>query len=315
MVTAPGTANARRIKGRLLLLALFLLLLYVVLPQIGSFSMSFDVIGEAKFEQLVAGTVVVACTYVLAAGIYQSLSLKKLPFKRTLLVQCANGFANRLLPAGLGGLTLSVQYLRRSGYSLPQALAIAGANNSLGFIGHGLLLVVAVMTSGGALLHELHLPVVPHAGYIAAGVTAVIAVNLLAFSRLRHYLFRLTTDILGHVAAYRRYPARLFGALLCSVGLTLGYALALYACAQAVGIALSWGTVFVIFTVGIAATAITPTPGGVGGAEAGLVAGMAAYGVDVSLALAATLLYRLLTYWLPILPGFLVLLSIRHKYL
>ena len=53
-------------------------------------------------------------------------------------------------------------------------------------------------------------------------------------------------------------------------------------------------------TIGQAA----PTPGGLGAVEAALAAGLTAAGLDAGLAVSAVLLYRLLTFWLPTLPGY-----------
>ena len=55
--------------------------------------------------------------------------------------------------------------------------------------------------------------------------------------------------------------------------------------------------------------AAAPTPGGLGAMEAALVAGFTAVGMDPAIAVAAVLSYRLATFWLPILPGWL---SFRH---
>jgi undecaprenyl-diphosphatase len=73
--------------------------------------------------------------------------------------------------------------------------------------------------------------------------------------------------------------------------------------------------VFIIFSIGVLAGTVTPTPGGVVGAEAGLAAALVAYGVPAASAIAIALLYRLVTYWLPMVPGFVVFLAIRKKYL
>ena len=77
----------------------------------------------------------------------------------------------------------------------------------------------------------------------------------------------------------------------------------LYASARAFGVDLSLVQVLVVFTFGLAIATISPTPGGIGGAEAGLVAALTATGVGANQALTIALTYRLLTYWLPILPG------------
>jgi len=56
--------------------------------------------------------------------------------------------------------------------------------------------------------------------------------------------------------------------------------------------------------------------GGLGGAEAGLTAGFVAYGLTSNRALAVTLLYRLLTYWLALVIGALAFsVARRLRYL
>ncbi len=51
--------------------------------------------------------------------------------------------------------------------------------------------------------------------------------------------------------------------------------------------------------------AAAPTPGGLGAMEAALVAGFTGIGMDGAIAVATVLSYRLATYWLPILPGWI----------
>lgn len=46
-----------------------------------------------------------------------------------------------------------------------------------------------------------------------------------------------------------------------------------------------------------------PTPGGLGAMEAALIGGLVAAGMDNSIAVPAVFLYRLATFWLPILSG------------
>jgi uncharacterized protein (TIRG00374 family) len=71
----------------------------------------------------------------------------------------------------------------------------------------------------------------------------------------------------------------------------------------ALGIHLSFVPTLLILTFGVGAGAATPTPGGLGGFEAGLVGGFVAYDVNASAALAIALLYRLISYWLTLLIG------------
>jgi len=111
-------------------------------------------------------------------------------------------------------------------------------------------------------------------------------------------------------------PFKLLGALLCSMAVTSFYALTLYASVIALGEHLSVLQVFVVFTVGIAAASVTPTPGGIGGAEAGIVAGLASVGISPNIGLSIALVYRFLTYWLPIIPGVIAFrYAMRRNYI
>ena len=51
--------------------------------------------------------------------------------------------------------------------------------------------------------------------------------------------------------------------------------------------------------------AASPTPGGLGAIEAALIAGLTGIGISSGAAVSAVLIYRLATYWLPVLPGWL----------
>lgn len=311
----PRTSVLSPAKGRILLLLFFLLLLYVVVPRIGNFSESFDVLETARPVFIAAACGFLLMTYLLAAGMYYLLAFKPLTFGRTLVVQTASGFANRVLPAGLGVITLYVQYLRKSGHSLPQAIAVSGANNLLGIGLHMMLVGVAFVISPGALFGQLSLSQPGRVWLILGGVAVVIAINLVVFARLRRYVFGLGKEVFGSIALYRKRPGRLAGAALCSCLLTLSHVLIFYMSALALDINVAAVQAFIIFTIGIVAATVTPTPGGLVGAEAGLTAGLVVYGVEAPTALAAALLYRFLTYWLPLLPGFVVFISNRRLYL
>jgi undecaprenyl-diphosphatase len=60
-----------------------------------------------------------------------------------------------------------------------------------------------------------------------------------------------------------------------------------------------------VFFVGTAVAQAAPTPGGVGAAEAALIAGLTAFGLGAAVAVPAVFLYRMATFWFPVLPGWL----------
>lgn len=302
-------------RGQLLLLVVCLLFLYIVVPQIDGFSDSFAALTQARWLPVFLAVGIVVATYFVAAGIYQLLAVKKLRYGMTLTVQGASAFANRVLPAGLGGLTLNVQYLRHARHTVPQAVAVAGANNTLGFVGHVLLTFVVLLASGLRLGGSFVLPELGFGWYIGVAVGVLLLGVVLATQKVRKYLGQLIAGVLEVFVAYRKYPRRIVLALGLSICLTLLYVGVFYLSALAVGASLTPVQALIIFTLGIALGTATPTPGGLGGVEAGLMAGSVAYGETASVGLAAALLYRLLTYWLPLLPGFLLLLRVRKQIL
>ena len=60
-----------------------------------------------------------------------------------------------------------------------------------------------------------------------------------------------------------------------------------------------------VYLASAALAAAAPTPGGLGAIESALIAGLTGVGMQAGPAVSAVLLYRLTTYWLPILPGWL----------
>jgi uncharacterized protein (TIRG00374 family) len=98
-----------------------------------------------------------------------------------------------------------------------------------------------------------------------------------------------------------------------SVGLTLSYGLVLAASVGAFGGDVSLPAVLAVYLGGTAVAAASPTPGNLGAVEVALSAGLTTVGVAAGPAVAAVLLYRLLTFWLPVLPGFLAFLYMQKQ--
>jgi len=93
------------------------------------------------------------------------------------------------------------------------------------------------------------------------------------------------------------------GALL----LDMSFVAALTCATKAFGATLSIPTVAVVYFAGAIVGSAVPTPGGLGGVEAALSAGLIAAGAGSSVAVSSVLLYRLATYWLPIPFGWVSL--------
>lgn len=252
-------------------------------------------------------------TYAAASGTYYFLAFKPIPFARTLLVQLAAMAVNRLLPAGIGALGVNYLYLKREEHSSSQAISMVAVNNLLGILGHGLLVAVTLLLLPGTALsgmgrHRSDNGMVLEA---IAFVGVVLIICGLFFGRRK--LAGALDDIKRQLLSYRHRPGSLLAGLGSSMILTLCNVLCLYVCLYALGLHLSFAAVLLVFTFGAGTGAAVPTPGGLGGFEAGLAAGFVAYGIDPAQALAAALLYRLVSYWLPLVGGVLAFIVCQRR--
>ena len=295
-------------KRRWMWLLLSLIALYVIVPQLGGFQHSFQALEHVRLGWLAVAVIAQAATYLCAAFTYLFLARHVIPFWRTTLVQLAGSFTNKLLPAGIGGIGINYQYLKKSGNKREEAVAAVSANNTLGFIGNALLVLVLAQTS--APLHLGHLPHVSHLLLLSLVGALIVATVIVLLWRSR----RLQASVLMVLNQLRRYRlAQVLPALAGSMALTACFGLTLYASAAAVGVHLALFSALMVMTLGVIGGTVTPTPGGLGGAEAGLVAGLVLYGLGSADALAVALLYRLCTFWLPFLIGGLGFIVVERR--
>ncbi len=288
----------------LLALALYLLGIHrdVLLQSLRS-------LDHAKFGWLVAALLLTVTTFILAAAIYTALALKPLRYRHTLLVELASAFTNRLLPAGLGSLGLHGLYLYKQKHSAAQATAVVSVNNLLGITAHLFLLIVLIGLRPETL-HSFHMSIFHiQPWYVAAAILLIVVLGLLP--RVRSKLVGFGHNLL--VSFRAMHTRRVMAATVLALLLTATYTLILLSAARSIWIHLGLFEIFIIFSLGMLAGTATPTPGGLVGAEAGLFAGFVAYGVNAPAAGAAVLLYRLCTYWLPLLPGAIALLAVRVR--
>ena len=60
-----------------------------------------------------------------------------------------------------------------------------------------------------------------------------------------------------------------------------------------------------VYLAAAAVAAVSPTPGGLGSFETAAIAGLSGIGLSPGTAVSAVLTFRLATYWLPVLPGWI----------
>jgi putative heme transporter len=81
----------------------------------------------------------------------------------------------------------------------------------------------------------------------------------------------------------------------------------------AVGATVPWHTLLLVYSLATVVGSVGITPGGIGVVEGTLCVGLVSTGVPAALALAAVLLYRLVSFWLVMAVGWLVFFYLRRE--
>jgi uncharacterized membrane protein YbhN (UPF0104 family) len=301
--------NTKKIIG----LGLMLIALYILLPQIGSFQKSLSLIGHINVVWFLAAASFAWATYFFAALVYKQLAKHSIPYFRTVLIEISSMFANRVLPAGIGAISVNYNYLRRNRHTSEQATAVVAANNVIGVIGNVILLFASIFLTHTAVRQLLHYNIKLSRNLEICFGLVVLLVIVLWIRLAGKSLYAKGIKILHNLFDYRSHLVRIITALIFSICLTSFFTLSLLACLEAVGVHLAFTKTLLVLTFGVVGGTVVPTPGGIGGVEAAMVAGFVAYGLPGSYALAAVLLYRILTYWLALGIG-AVALSVSSHY-
>ena len=238
----------------------------------------------------------------------------RLPLARLFAVQVAATFANHVLPGGSGGLAVNIRFLRRHGLSRADAVGAVALNMLAGGVTHTALLVLALVAAPDALTAALgtggpeRLADHPRSVLLVVLVAVPVAAALvLAGRRWAARAVRNVRAQLSVLVGVVRTPRRAVQLWLGSLAVPVLHCLTLYAVLLSLGGGVPFLPVALAYLVASSVSALVPSPGGFGALDVALVAGLVAVGTPSTIALATVLAYRLLTVWVPLVPGACVL--------
>lgn len=228
---------------------------------------------------------------------------KRHPFS-ILVSQVASSFTSVSMPAGVGPAFVNLQYLRHCGYSTTLATAIMSAVVAVQFATTFLLLIVIGLFTGRNTLSGM---IPTNTLVIVIGVVAIAAALAMAIPYTRQLI---VDKLLPIVSSYAHQlidiltqPQQLSiaaaGAVLQSVALGFSFWASLLAFGWHTNV---FETTFVFLIANTLGSAV-PTPGGLGAIEAALFSAFSLAGVPSAIAISATLVFRVATYWLRIPIG------------
>ena len=269
---------------------------------------------EANWQWGIVALALSASTYIGATISLSGFVAVRLSFFRTLLVQVAGSFITLVTPAAVGGAALNIRYLQRKKIPAAVAAASVGVAQVVAFVLHIVLIVVFAAVAGSSAKEHIQPP--QWAWYVLAGLV-VLALAVLAIPAGRRALRARVSPTLGQVLPrlldVAQQPVKLARGIGGALLLSLSYILCLAACVAAFGRSVPIASIAVVYLTGSAIGSILPTPGGLGGVEAALTAGLTAAGLPGAVAVSAVLLFRLLTFWLPVPFGWAAMTYLERE--
>jgi glycosyltransferase 2 family protein len=273
------------------------------------------VIARMDWSWAILALVASALTYAgaglnLIGGFAQRLSLGL-----TTAVQLGGSFINRITPVKVGGMAVNVRYLQKQG--LDSATAIGGVGIAAVAAGVTHIALTAVfLVWAGSKTDIVKLP--SSSTILLVLVIVAAAIGLVMVVRPARRLLRTVVVPQVEKAAHElrealRDPARLSLSFLGALLMDLAYIAALFASVRAFHDPVTFAVAGAVYLTGTVVASAAPTPGGVGAVEAALIAGLTATGVPSELAVPAVLIYRVATFWLPVLPGWLTFTLLTRR--
>jgi uncharacterized membrane protein YbhN (UPF0104 family) len=273
---------------------------------------------NAQWGWVAAAVLFSALSYFAAAMALLGFVPERVPFMRGVAAQVAGSFVKIVAPAAVGGVALNTRFLQRAGVRPGLAVASVGASQLFGLGCHILMLL-----SFGYLTGTEKTPSLSPSRTVIAGLLTVAVLVLVVTSVpfLRKFVSTrvrsLFAGVVPRMLDVLQRPQKLITGIGGMLLLTACFVMCLDASIRAFGhqqpTTLSLASVAVVFLAGNALGSAAPTPGGVGAVEATLTVGLIAVGLPKEVAAPAVLLYRLLTLWLPVLPGWLFFNHLTRK--
>ncbi len=288
--------------------------MYILISQLSDLKGGLKDVASSHSKDDAVVLVFIAGTYFMAALTYFFLSLKPIKYFVTVAIQVAISTLNKLLPAGIGGISANYIYLTNNLHTKAQAAAVVAANSIIGVVANLLLLAILVLFV--PVKSFRFKPTSPELVLIACSVICLAVIIGLAYPRLRRYLFHHLKIIFRNLAKYRFRKAKLGYGIICQMAMTLFSVLALDYSLKAIGGYLPLSSVMLVYSFAVWLGVAIPAPGGVGSVEAGLVGGLVAFRTSLPHAVAAVLVFRLISFWIPLFIGSIPLIwSYRRGYL
>lgn len=292
--------------------------LIITILNIGDISAFADQLVNAKPEWLVLA-VFSQCAAFLCTSLSWRMVLRRLGESITLWalfpLSVAKLFADQAIPSGgLSGAAFLMHALKRRGVSWDHAFSAFIFGSTTFITAFTLSAFASFVAVAGAETAPAILSIAAKAFYvlIIAGFLAFVVFFTFQKTKLALWLSRNSRVAnfieLANSAATRIASEKqlFFNVTLVQVLQRMFDAITLWLAFMAIDSGAPLIACFVGASIASVTATVAPTPMGIGTFEGGLIATLAVFGISLETALTAALLFRGLSLWLPMVPGFYV---------
>jgi glycosyltransferase 2 family protein len=307
-VEKPEPVELRRVSLRsLVAVGLVLLIGSALIPLITGvdYAEIWDVLEGADWALIVSALILGHTQFFPQATSMMFAVTTKLPFWPLLVLQTASQFISLAIPSSAGRVAMNAAFLHKFGVPVSAAVAQGAIDGFSGFLVQAIILVVVLLTGDVDLGLEIDPSDVPWLlvlGVIALLILIVVTV-LWRVRSVRERVGPILRQAWDAFTAVLKQPSRAIGLLFSNFVYWNIMGGTLWILLEAVGAPISYGSALFVAAGTSLFAGFMPIPGGVGVAEATMVALLATFGVEQSAAFAVTACYRLITFYLPALEG------------
>jgi uncharacterized protein (TIRG00374 family) len=307
----PSLAKLRRAsKSALLQAALLSAAAYILISSLSGidFADVWDQIQDATWWILVVALFAGQTPRFSQAESTRGACPRPVAYGPLVLLQFSISFINLVLPSTAARVAVNIRFFQRQG--IPPASAVSiGIIDSLGGFCVQLLILASVLLFGfGDVNLDMPDDAVLGGGNlitmlaVIAGVVVLALLVALCFPSVRHKIaerVRPWIHEVHEVVGSLRSPTKVLQIIGGNLGAELLFASTLAMVLAAFHSPVPLGTLLVVNVVVSLFAGLMPVPGGIGVTEGALITGLTAAGVDQATAFAATIVYRIITFYLP----------------
>ena len=240
---------------------------------------------------------------------------KKMRLGTMIIAHLAGAGPGRIIPGGVGNISIMSLHLKKAGLSIEQAIGIVVTNNLFGLFANltlvGAALIIRPETIS-ILTDNISSQQLIYAGaFIVLGL--VLYIWLMHFRSARKEVNKTAKQWRKIAKSFVRQPKKALAVFSIGITIALTHTFMLDFSAYALGFDLSIFDALIAMSFGVAIGGVIPTPGGVGGVEAGIITVLIVLGFAPAEATSVALLFRIATYWQPLIPGTLAYLYLRER--